>query len=374
VKPKKILFLITKGNFGGAQRYVFDLATGLPKEEFKVAVGFGAAGVLEEKLKEADIETFVLPSLHRDVKIWDELKTFIDLTKLIKSVRPDVLHVNSSKMAGLGALAGRVCGVKNIIFTAHGLATNEHRSWFSKKIMSLIYYVIMLLSHHTIAVCAQIAKQLSKYPFIKMKIKVVYNGINTFEMLDGFESRQILAPQAHEEVWIGTIAELHNNKGLDILIKSFAEITNTLNFNNVSLVIIGGGEEKENLEKLIKELKLEKKVHLLGFIKDAHKYIKAFDIFTLPSRTEAFPYVILEAGLAGLPVVASSVGGIPEVVISSINGLLFHKGNEKELVLALTMLLNDKALAKSFGDKLTSEVKERFSIKQMLESTKKIYG
>ena len=119
MKAKKILFLITKANWGGAQRYVFDLATAL-RNEFDISVAFGQEGLLAKKLREAQITTFPIRALQRDVSISSDVKSFLELMRLFRVEKPDVVHLNSSKAAGVGALAARLAGVPRIIFTAHG--------------------------------------------------------------------------------------------------------------------------------------------------------------------------------------------------------------------------------------------------------------
>ena len=123
---KKVLYLITKSNFGGAQRYVYDLATALPREKYEAVVAFGGTGApgskpgqLAEMLGEANVSTVYLHALGRDYSIMD-VRSFFEILQLIKIESPDVLHLNSSKAGGLGALAGRLCHVPQIIYTANG--------------------------------------------------------------------------------------------------------------------------------------------------------------------------------------------------------------------------------------------------------------
>ena len=130
--PEKILLIITKSNWGGAQHYVHTIATNLKKEGRDVVVGLGGtglpgapAGQLESRLQAEGIRTIFLPSFARDVSLFREWHAVIALVDLIKKERPQVLHLNSSKAGGLGALAGRIAGVPHIVFTAHGWAHRE---------------------------------------------------------------------------------------------------------------------------------------------------------------------------------------------------------------------------------------------------------
>ncbi len=386
-QKQKIFYLITKGNFGGAQRYVYDLAINLPPENFDVTVITGdlpaqaGVGELERHLKTAGIKTQKIDGLIRDVSLLNEWRVFWYLIKLFRTERPDIIHLNSSKIGAMGALAGRLAGVKKIIFTGHGWAFNEKRPRWQRVIIYILHWLTVFLSHKTIAVSEKTKDQLSHLPFTKNKFVVVHNGLSPVNYLPRETARQELAgkiwkkgfdPESLNKVLIiGTIAELHKNKGVDYLIKSIAELKEKL--PNALIWIIGDGEEKDNLRELIKINKLKDHVFLLGKIDDAKKYLKAFDIFTLTSRTEAFPYAILEAGQASLPVMASTVGGIPEVISDFNLGLLVRPGNIKEIKLALTRLIDNPTERHLFGKNLAKKVNKEFTVAKMVKETMGVY-
>jgi len=370
-KRRKILYMITKGNFGGAQRYVFDLASNLPSDKFDVVVAFGEGETLAEKLKDRNVRTIGIPSLRRDINLGKEILAFFQIIKIIKDEKPDILHLNSSKIGGLGALAGRITGVKKIIFTGHGWAFNEERGGLSKIIITILHWVTILLCHKTITVSKKLEAQIGKFPFVKNKIIQIYNGIEEIKFLGKEEARRRIAPNIKFPFWIGTISELHKNKGLDFMIEAFSKIC--AEFPNTVFVVIGEGEERENIQKLIKKHNLENRVFLLGFIKNAAQYIKMFDIFSLTSRTEAFPYAPLEAGMARLPVIASWAGGIPEMISNTENGLLVRVGETSELSLSLSRLILDNKLRENLGENLSQTVRKMFSFTKMIENTKVLY-
>ncbi len=371
-KRKKILYIITKGNFGGAQRYVFDLAVSLPKDRFDVVVAFGESGVLAKKLYQKNIRTIEIKSLKRDINLFLDFKTLIELIKIYLKEKPNVVHLNSSKIGGLGAFAGRIAFVPKIIFTGHGWAWNESRSFVSKAVIGFLHWLTIIFCHQVIAVSENTANQIKKLPFISKKIITIYNGIAPFETKDGFEARQNIGASIKQSLWIGTISELHKNKGLDYLIEAFSQIYTE--FPDSCVVVLGTGEEKENLEKLIAEKKLQDRVYLVGFVEDAKKYLSAFDIFTLTSRTEAFPYTVLEAGLAKIPVIASSVGGIPEVIENKMSGVLTKSGDIKAISENLRNLLQDENLRKEYGQNLCDTVAKNFSQDKMVNETIVLYN
>ncbi|MEK7390733.1 MAG: glycosyltransferase family 4 protein [Patescibacteria group bacterium] len=370
---KRILFAVTKGNWGGAQRYVFDLATRLPKDQFEVCVLCGAGEQLEARLKEKNIRVIRLESLNRDVNIAKDAMSFVTLYRIFRKEKPDIVHLNSSKIGAIGALAGRLAGIKKIIFTGHGWAWNEDRFFLSKILIAFIHWLTILLSHTTIAVSEKVKDEISRLPFIpKSKIVVIHNGVANTEYMERFTARGALNSDISEKFWVGTISELHRNKGVDNLVTAFADVAET--HLDIALVIIGEGDELERLTALIQKLGLSKKVHLLGRKENAGKFLKAFDVFVLASRTEAFPYVPLEAGLAQLPVVATQVGGIPEAITDGKNGLLVRSGDIPALAGAIKELLNDGAKAAILGHNLRKTVEEKFSVNLMVQKTIAVYN
>jgi glycosyltransferase involved in cell wall biosynthesis len=383
-KPKqKILFVITKASWGGAQRYVYDLATGLDTSKFEVAVAVGGEGALKKHLAAKKIPVLALKHLGRDVNLLGDIDAFIELLSLIRSERPDIVHVNSSKAGILGAIVGRIGGVKKIIFTSHGWAFNETRTLPSRLLFKFIHWLTVLLSTMTIANSESTKRDMAHLPFIAEKIKVVYPGRHIEKFASQATSRQTLMAlldsrkfmtaglRGKEALWIGTIAELHPNKGLGYLIKAVATLDKKN--KNVSLIIISDGDEYDNLLYMVKSLGLEKRVFLAGFVDGAAHLLKAFDIFALPSITESFGYVLLEAGAAGLPVVASNVGGIPEIIENGKTGILRKPRDSDSFAWALDMLASNPAKRKILGENLKKKVETQFTLGKMLKETVRIY-
>lgn len=348
-KKRKILFVITKSNWGGAQRYVYDLATNLPKDRFETVVSLGGNGPLKTKLEESGIRTISIPLLKRDISIFKEIKVFFKLIALYKKEMPDVIHLNSSKIGGLGSLSGRIYRLfakhlPIIIFTAHGFAFNENRSLLSKFAIKASYFFIMACCDKTIAVSDSIKDQVRHWPFISKKIVVIKNTIPVMNFLEKEPARNFLQSKISasllntERLWLGTIGELHPIKGQSFLIEALVELKKE--FANFVFIIIGEGEERRKLEQQIEDLQMKDNIFLVGHIDEASKYLKAFDIFILPSISEALGYVILEASQAHIPIISSRVGGIPEVLEDGKMGLLVEPGNGSEIEKALKTLIN----------------------------------
>ncbi len=376
-RKTKLFICITKSNWGGAQKYVFDLATNIPGSDYDITVLLGGNGDLAKNLEKAGIRVINLAHSQRDIDVGKEFNLFFELIKIFKKEKPDIIHLNSSKMGGVGALAGRICGIKKIIFTAHGWAFNEDRNWIEKTAIRFLHIITIILCHSTIAVSEITKKQIGE-PWNK-KMTVVRNGLRSAEFLDKetamdyiFKKISIDNPCIKnvldkKPVWIGTISELHKTKGLEYSIQAVSKIDNCVFF------IIGDGEEKENIEKLILELGLDQKVFLLGRIESASSYLKAFDVFTLTSITEALPYALIEASSAELPVIASCVGGIPEIIEDKKTGILVSPKNSGEIISALNRLINCPEEREIFGQAAKNKIDTEFNFKKTIENTIKLY-
>lgn len=382
-KKTKVLYVITKSNFGGAQRYVYDLATNLPKEKFEVSVAMGGDGSLKDKLNDAKIKTFKLDRLGRDINIFDDVAVFFSLLKLLRKERPDVVHLNSSKIGGLGALAARVARTPRIVFTAHGWAFNEARDGIQKTLIKLLSWLTVFLCHRTITVSEFDGDQGRDMPLVGKKVKVVHNGISEIDFEEKDRAREILLGSkvdklAEETLYIGAIAELHKNKGLEYAIKAIGYLTKNQSSPSSEgrpfvFVVIGEGEERKNLENLVKESKIGKHVFFTGYKENASSLLKAFDVFLMPSIKEGLPYVLLEAGMAELPVITSAVGGTPEIVDDMESGILVQPKSPEEISKAIVYMLENSSKMDEFGKNLRGKITDKFSTGQMLDKTMKIY-
>lgn len=369
-QKNKVLYVITKSNWGGAQRYVFDLVTNLP-DTFEPVVALGGNGPLKIRLEESGIRTIPLPFLTRDVKLFSDLFVLKNLVSLFKKEAPDIIHLNSSKIGGLGSLAGRLAGVPHIIFTAHGWAFREERPPLQKLAIKFLSWLTILWSHAVITVSERDAREAAAMLFAKEKIVLIHNGIPAARIEERSAARRLVGHETQgPELWVGTIGELHKNKGHAYAIESLATIRDKYPF---TFFIIGEGEERKTLERLISDRGLESRVILLGNRTDAATILPAFNVFLFPSVKEGLPYTILEAGLAGLPVIASAVGGIPEIITDMESGILVRPKSTEEITKAFDYLLSHKKESLNFGKKLRAKIKKDFSLKRMLAETIAMY-
>ncbi|MEN9913107.1 MAG: hypothetical protein RLY66_515 [Candidatus Parcubacteria bacterium] len=374
----KILYIITKSNWGGAQRHVFDLATAMKDRGHDVAVALGGDGTLRTRLEAAGIYTHSIQSLNRDVSAKNDVGSLKEIISIIRHRRPDVLHLHSPKAAGLGSFAGRLFRVPLIINTVHGWTWNEARPPQQKILIALFSWFTMLLSHKTIVICERDYTQAVHFPAVKNKLSLIPIGIKspTFISIDG--AKQGIAKHIsmdliafNKKIVIGTIAELHPNKGLPHLIEAFSSVASQ--YPQAIIIIIGDGEDKAALHMLIKEKGLEQSIFLAGYMDHAAEYLKAFTMFALPSIKEGVPYVILEAGAASLPVVATTVGGIPDVIEDMRSGVLVQPKNVRELAHAISFMIEHPDERRKYGAALKERVTTKFSLEKMVSGVEAVY-
>ena len=365
-KPVKLLLAITKSNWGGAQRYVYDIAHHFSNDkDFEITVLTGGQGDLVAKLSDINIKTIPLLSLKRDIGIVNDVKSIFELFSIIRKEKPDVLHLNSSKMGLFGALIGRILFVPRIIFTAHAWPFNEMRPRYQRYIFRALGLVTVFLSHKTIAVSRNVITTLRAPKFIAHKMTCIYTGIDVPKLYEAgafFTERSLTkTPGTH----IVSIGELHMSKGLDRALIALAKCKH-LPF---TYHIMGTGDKKKYLEALTTNLGLSDRVIFHGFVENASLYLNSFDLFLFPSRTEALGYVAIEALFTKLPIIASNAGGIPEVLFDDPYTRLVDCNSEKTLKETLLSMLQKKIVV----DETNRPGRMKFLPKFMLTATKKIY-
>jgi len=285
------------------------------------------------------------------------------------------VHLNSSKAGGLGSLAARMAGVPRIVFTSHGLAYDEPRFILFRFAIFLATWTTFLLSQVVICISEDSARRARSLPFCGKKVHRIYNGLREPDFHTREEARAEILARAGDipadAPWVGMISELVPNKGIPFAIRA----SENLMHSGVPfvLLIIGSGELEEPLRAQIERRGLGKHVRLLGYIPRAATLMRAFDLFILSSRKEGLPYVLLEAGLASLPVVATDIPGVTDIIDDGVSGALCPSNDYERFADSISGLLEDPSLRDRFGSKLRTKVQENFSIEQMVNETTALY-
>lgn len=363
----KVLYVITQAELGGAQTYVLSLA-----EHFSgdIAVGPGSEE-LTALAKRRGITVHALAHLRREVSPIHDLAAVFEIARLAGRLKPDLVHVNSSKAGVLGSLARLLHRVPTI-YTAHGFVFHEPlpapTRWFYKMMETLAGR----LRDYTITVSD--ADRRSAVEMLGLKpelVTTVHNGIPGIDFLERTAARERLGIPAGQVAFV-TVAHFYKTKGLDVLVEAAAKVAKE---TEVHWYLIGDGELKGELERQITRLDLKDRVHLLGRILKARDYLKAFDAAVLPSRKEGFPYAVLEALQAELPTVATDVGGIPEAVSGA--GTLVPPEDPQRLA-EVMRTLNELFAPERAGElreqkQRAGERAKQFTLERMLQETESVY-
>lgn len=349
-QKKKLLYIITKSNWGGAQKYVYDLATSDIKKRYDVSILCGGEGELTIRAREAGIKVFNLNKMQRDVNILKDILSLLEMYKLIGEIRPDIVHLNSSKVGFLGTLVSRIIGVKTVIFTAHGWPFMEKRFFLSNVMLRIGMWLTVLMAHRTIIIASMLKRELRAPNYLSNKLQTIYNGIRTYE----YKKLPKLS-EGSDVTHVVSVGELHPNKNHISVIKILKHI------KKVHYHIIGSGELDAKLKEEVKKNNLEDKVTFYGHVKDANMLLPQFDIFIMPSHKEGLPYVIIEALRAGVPVISRPVGGIPEILDGLKHTVMYKHNNE-----LINLLTNWKPEVQEWKD-------DRFTYDNMVNETMNLY-
>lgn len=361
----KILYLITQADGGGAQNYTLTLA-----KHFHGAIAAGdEAKGLFDSAKDSLLTTYNLEHLKRDIHPWHDFMAIWEIRNLVKTLKPDIVHLNSSKAGFVGSLAS--IGLKTkVIFTAHGFVFLEPMVWVKKSFYMALEKLASEFRDFVITVSEKDkAVALALKLISPKKISCIYNGLPTINFLPTHEAQKTLKINPNKFIF-GTVANFYKTKGLDILIEAVALLPETVKQQS-QFVIVGNGSELENCKFQIEKLKLNNSFVLPGNIPNARSYLKAFNAFVLPSRKEGFPYALLEAMQAELPIVATDVGGVKEALGDA--GILAPPENPQALATAIEKIITDKTLQNQLSQKAWERSK-LFTEEKMLTETKQIYA
>jgi glycosyltransferase involved in cell wall biosynthesis len=336
MRRPRVLLLITLAEVGGAQTYVSSLLPALA-DRFDVVVAAHGPGPLRRAAEEAGVRFIALEHLRRPISPWRDLAGFVELVRLLQRERPDILHANSSKAGILGRLAASAAGVPIRIFTVHGWAFAAHSG-----LASLLYrWADRLVGPlTTVTVCVSENDQsagIRARTCSAEQTVVIRNAVP----LDAIPRARHEGPRP----LLVSVGRLKAPKDSLTLVRALA----ALPAGSFEALIVGDGPDRPALEDELRVLGLDDRVRLVGERHDVQALLADGDVFVLSSTSEGLPVSVLEAMAAELPVVASRVGGVPELVVDGKTGLLVPPGDPHELAAALRRLVNDRDLRRRLG-------------------------
>lgn len=374
---KKILVIITKGEIGGAQQAVCNLAEGLKKQGANVTVGFGQGDFLNEKMAKAGVPTVNLRYLRRNHNPFSNLLFIFEIKKLLRKEKFDLVHFNSSNALS-GALGAKMLRpAPKVIFTFHGLSLLDpnYEAPAALKFFYRLFFKFFLrfvdekifVSENNLQFCLD--KKIVRHG------TVVRNGIKLDEecLLPAEEAKKrlgdVVGADLIDKTIIGSIGRLAYPKNYEFLIENFSKIA--AKHPAAIAVIIGDGPERKKYEKLIEQFKLKGRFFLAGEIKEAARLLRAFDIFTLVSKYEGMSLTLLEAMAAGRPILASDVGGNKETLAGT--GRLYQSGDDDAFRQNLEEIIASGEERTRLGDDAKG-VAANFSVEKMIAGYRNVFG
>lgn len=383
-KIMKILYLITQGELGGAQLYVRDLAHNIKiqncQNEVEIAIGENLkSSWLQQEAGLNGIKAHQIKNLKREISIITDIICIFEIIFLYFKVKPDVIHLNSTKAGLLGSLAGFFYKIFNykcrIVYTVHGWVFNEPMSKNKNRLYIFLEKFSAIFKDKIICVSDYDLKQgLNNKISPAKKMVTIYNGLkfNEIKLKAKITAQQELNLPNGNYISFITIANFYHNKGLNVLIEAI-ELIKKSGITGFKAFIIGKGELEAELKKSIAEKNLQDDAILLGEIKNGNQYLSAFDVAILPSYKEGLPYFLLEAGFAELPLIATNTGGIPEIITEDFNGLMFNPGDARELSELMINMINDQQLRERLALANKNKIYQEFNFETMFNKTLAVY-
>jgi glycosyltransferase involved in cell wall biosynthesis len=316
--------------------------------------------------------TFI-PELKRDINLWHDWLAFWKLYRSFKSEKFDLVHTHTAKAGALGRIAARLARVPVIIHTPHGHNFYGYFNWF---ISRLIIGIERLLAGFTDKIIA--LTNLEKWDYLKFKVAgqektvLVYMGLelDKFSKQDPQKITSRLDINPQDKV-VGYVGRLDAVKGAQFFVQACRlclEQNPALSF-----ILVGEGSLRAQLQNKVCSWGLKDKITFLGWQDNVAELMSIMDILVLPSLNEAVGIVLIEAQSLGIPVVASNVGGIPEIIKDQETGLLVKPGDPQDIASAVLSLLNDPARAKEMSIAAKNWIGERFKAEKMVEANSLLY-
>ena len=365
-------------DLGGAQRAVLHLSRGLDSDRFEQMVITGDGGLLLSELSAiSTIEHRMIPEMTRHIGLggaWDDVQSVRKIFKLLRPFRPDIVHTHTPKAGIVGRWAASLAGVPKIMHTYHGFGFSPQHPFWQKAFYVGFEKATACITSQFVAVSRpnQLLGQ-SYGIFDGDDCILIRSGVDFADFravrIDKLQKKIELGFDPSDKI-VGVVASFTPAKALHFFLEAAGKIA--LEVPRVRFVMVGDGSLRPRLEAQASRLGISTVLRMLGWRRDVPELLRTFDVFLLTSLWEGLPRSLVEAFLSGVPVVASQVDGVGEVVRENVNGFLVPPGNTAAMAAAVIRLLKDEALRQSMGERARSSV-EDFSVEKMLKDYSDLY-
>jgi glycosyltransferase involved in cell wall biosynthesis len=350
----RILYVDTDRAWRGGQEQLFSLMLGIRDRQHQVWLAAPSDSPLSSKAQQSGIETHSFGQ-RSELSPW----AFFQFWRILGKQDFDIIHLNTPRPLVVGGLASKLCGIplrvcsRRVNFPLNSPLSRLKYNWMQEKVVTVSVSIRRTLIEG--GVCPDL-------------IKVIYEGVD----VDWVDSQRVPVPDSvNSGLVVGTVAHLSPEKGHRTLFEAAARVLSRV--PDVHFIVVGRGELMSSLKAMVGELGIQKKVTFTGFRSDSEGLMKHFDIFCLPSISEGLSSAILVAMASSLPVVATQVGGIPELVIAGETGILVPPGDAAQLADGLCKVLESTQLREKMGCAGRQRIEERFTLERKLNETEELY-
>lgn len=357
----RILYIVTRGDvIGGASMHVIDLAAEMKQRGHEVALLIGPGEVVARLAVQRGLNVIVEASLTREISLLKDIRCFFKFISLIKRLNPAVIHLHSAKAGLLGRLAARVCRIPTV-YSVHGWAFNMYRGIFAT-CYQYLERTFMHLTNRLVLVCQSDvthARHLGLPADFKMSL--VHNGIA--------DNQRQAQPGSKSFFRITCVARFEEPKDQQTLLRALSLLT----CDNWQMTFVGSGPNLQKCKELSEQLALANVV-FAGERDDVPDLLQESDIFVISSRSESLPVSVIEAMRAALPVVATNVGGMSELIDSERTGWLVPPGDAAALAEKIQFLMSNPGMCRSMGLAGRRKFCDQFTLKQQCDKLEALYS
>jgi len=383
VSKIKVLRIIARLNIGGPAIHTILLTAGLNNQRFETTLVTGVEGKYEGNMLDTaaakGVEPVIIPQLRRNVDPLGGLIALFKLYRLMRREKPDIVHTHTATAGLLGRLAARLAGVPVILHTFHGHVLHGYFGPLRSKALVLMERILARLSDRIVTVSEGQRRELAGYGIAPLqKITVVPLGFE-LEALLACESHRGelrhelgLADEGCRYKLVGIVARLVPIKNHRLFLRAAQVVAEAV--PQTRFLVVGDGELREELEAYVRDLGLDGSVLFTGWRRDLPRVYADLDVVALTSINEGTPVSLIEALAAGVPVVATAVGGVPDVVADGETGYLVEAGDVKGLAEAIIELLRSPEKAREMGSAGREAAYPRFAAQTLIANVEGLYA
>jgi glycosyltransferase involved in cell wall biosynthesis len=381
--PIRVLRAIARLNMGGPALHVSYLSAGLGERGYETILVAGSVGQGEQSMAyiadELGVPVVTIPHLHREISPVRDLLATIRLARIMRAERPEILHTHTAKAGAVGRVAALLAGRRRppiIVHTFHGHVLRGYFGRFWTGVFRLLERLLARITDVLVAVSPEVRDELVAFGIAPAtKFRVIRLGIELDERLSPdsaarAETRRVMGI-GDERFVVGWIGRMTAVKRTDVVLESFRKLRDE--GVDAVLCMVGDGPDRHSVEDLAGELGIMRDSLFPGYQEDVGPFFAAFDVFVLPSGNEGTPVTAIEALASGCPVVATRVGGVPDVVTDGEDGFLVDPGDVEGLAASLARLANDPALRARMGGAGRERMRSRYAVDRLIDDIDRLY-